>query len=62
MHNFSKNLLINYCGDCCSTYIESWERILHYNCVKSCVSVGRNYEKELRDKSNKPAIKVWIPK
>jgi hypothetical protein len=52
--NFSKNILINYCADCCSTYVETWEKLIHYNCVKSCVSVSRNYEKELRDKFNRP--------
>jgi hypothetical protein len=58
----SKNLIINYCADCCSTYIESWEKLLHYGCQRSCVNVIRQYEKEVRDRANKPVEKEWIPK
>jgi len=57
-----KNLIINYCADCCSTYIESWEKLLHYGCQRSCVNVIRQYEKEVRDRANKPVEKEWIPK
>jgi len=52
-----KNLIINYCADCCSSFIEAWERLLHYGCQKACVNVTRNYEREVRDKINKPAEK-----
>jgi len=57
-----KNLIIGYCGDCCSSYVDTWERLIHYSCVKSCISVTRNYERELREKAGIPEFEVWIPK
>lgn len=44
-----KNILINYCWDCCSEYVESWEKLLHYDCVKLCTQITRSHEKTLRE-------------
>jgi len=51
-----------FCNNCCSDYIEGWEKLLHYSCIKSCAMVNISYALELYGKMPKGKNEIWIPK
>lgn len=54
--------LLNYCDYCCTEVIPLWERIIHWDCEKTCVRATRSHEKKLRDALTNPEDKPYVPK
>jgi len=53
--------MLNYCEYCCTDIIPRWERIIHYNCVSTCVKSTRRHEEMLRKKTGEDE-KPYVPK
>lgn len=60
--NPSCKKLLNYCDYCCTEIVPLWERIIHWNCQKTCIRSTRSHEKKLRDGLGDKEEKPYEPK